>query len=131
MTTTLPVLDCLWLEKMTRTAEEDGKPLLPTMATLIEWRSSLLSPSNYSQKTVANTMRERPSSQTATMFTPKQNGQHNSKETNRLSSQACRSTARLAQNPNQPRLLSTSCSSWHNMSRATWQLKATFATSQS
>ena len=36
-----------------------------------------------------------------------------------------------AQKPNQPRLLSTSCNSWHNMSRAMWQLDATFATSQS
>ena len=32
---TSPVLERLWLEKMTRTAEEDGKPLLPAMATLI------------------------------------------------------------------------------------------------
>ena len=31
----------------------------------------------------------------------------------------------------QNKTLSTSCNSWHNMSRATWQLKATFATSQS
>ena len=38
---------------------------------------------------------------------------------------------RRAQNPNQPRLLSTSCNSWHNMSRAIWQLKATLATFQS
>ena len=40
---------------------------------------------------------------------------------------ACRS-----QNPNQLRLLSTSCISSHNnMSKATWQLNATFTTSQS
>ena len=38
---------------------------------------------------------------------------------------------RRAQNPNQPRLLSTSCISWHNMSKAVWVPKATFATSQS
>ena len=50
VTATEPVLDCLWLEKVTRTAEEDGTPLLPVMATLIERRSSLLSPSNYSHK---------------------------------------------------------------------------------
>ena len=36
---------------------------------LIERRSSLLSPSNYLHTTVANTMREEPSFQTATMFT--------------------------------------------------------------
>ena len=29
VTTTQPVLDCLWLEKVTRTAGENGKPLLP------------------------------------------------------------------------------------------------------
>ena len=29
VTTTLPMLDCLWLEKVKHTAEEDGKPLLP------------------------------------------------------------------------------------------------------
>ena len=40
-------------------------------------------------------------------------------------------TDRHIQNLNQPRLLSTSSNSWHNMSRAIWQLKATFATSQS
>ena len=40
-------------------------------------------------------------------------------------------THRIAQKPNQPRLLSTSCISWHNLSRAVWQLNATFATSQS
>ena len=38
---------------------------------------------------------------------------------------------RRAQNPSQPRFLSTSYISWHTMSRAIWQLKATFATSQS
>ena len=38
---------------------------------------------------------------------------------------------RRAQKPNQPRLLSTSYNSWHSMSRALWQLRATFATSQS
>ena len=42
---------------------------------------------------------------------------------------ACRSTDRHKKNPNQPRLLSTSYNSWHDMSGATWQLKATFATS--
>ena len=44
---------------------------------------------------------------------------------------ACRSTDRLAQKPNQPRLLSTSYKSWHSMSNAIWQLRATFATSRS
>ena len=44
---------------------------------------------------------------------------------------ACRSTDRLVQKPNQPRLLSTSYNSWHNMSNAVQQLKATCATSQS
>ena len=38
---------------------------------------------------------------------------------------------RRAQNPNQPRLLSTSYNSWHSMSRAMRWLKAAFATSQS
>ena len=32
---TSPVLERLWLEKMTHTAEEDVKPLLPAMTTLI------------------------------------------------------------------------------------------------
>ena len=75
VTTTLPVLDCQWLEKVPRTAEDDAKPLLPAVATLsFERRFSLLSPPDHShKKTVANTMRERPSSQTATMFTLKQN----------------------------------------------------------
>ena len=56
--------------------------------------------------------------------------QHNSKDSNKPAqlTGACRSTDRLVQN--QVRLLSTSCISWHNMSRAMWQLKATFATSQ-
>ena len=44
---------------------------------------------------------------------------------------ACRSTDRLNQKPNQPRLLSTSKNSWHFISSALWQLRATFATSQS
>ena len=43
----------------------------------------------------------------------------------------CRSTDRLFQKPNQPRLLSTSKNSWHSISNAIWQLRATFATSQS
>ena len=43
---------------------------------------------------------------------------------------ACRSNDRLVQKPNQPRLLSTSNNSWHSISNAIWQLKATFATSQ-
>ena len=80
------------------------------------------------------TMREGPSLQTATMFTVKQI------EGDRPANSAQRDTSptsfpfckrRRAQNPNQPRLLSTSYNSWHSMSRATWQLKATFATSQS
>ena len=44
---------------------------------------------------------------------------------------ACRSTDRLIQKPNQLRLLSTQYNSWHSISNAIWQLKATFATSQS
>ena len=50
VTTTLPVLDCLWLEKLTRAAEEDGEPLLPAMVTLMKRRSSLLPPSDDSHK---------------------------------------------------------------------------------
>ena len=42
----------------------------------------------------------------------------------------CRSTDRLVRKPNQPRILSTSFYSWHSMSNAVWQLRATFATSQ-
>ena len=42
-----------------------------------------------------------------------------------------RSTDRLIQKPNQPRLLSTSKNSWHGKPNAISQLKATFATFQS
>ena len=44
---------------------------------------------------------------------------------------ACHSTDRLIQKPSQPRLLSTSYNSWHSVSNAVWQLRATSATSQS
>ena len=96
-------------------------------------RSSLLSPSNYLHKTVTNTTREMPSSQIATLFTLEQievKGLAPSphKDMSLTSFPFC--TARRAQNPNQPRLLSTSYNSWHNMSRASWQLKATSATLQ-
>ena len=137
VTTTLPVLDCLWLEKVLHTPAKNNfntskRPQHQIPAK--EARTSFHLQTIHTN-TVANTVRERPSLQTATMFTLKQN----LKETDLLT-QVGRTMSftsfpfcntRRAQNPNQPRLLSTSCNFWHNMSRATWQLKATFATSQS
>ena len=61
--------------------------------------------------------------ETLCSFQKKHKGVHNTKLTE--------GTHRPAQKPNQRRLLSTSCISWHSMSRVMWQLNATFATSQS
>ena len=100
-----------------------------------ERRSTFLPHLTIHTKTVANTMREGPSFQTATMFTLKPNLKENRpansahKDMSFTSFSFCKT--RHAQNPKQPRLLSTLCNSWHNMSRAMWQLKASFATSQS
>ena len=122
--TTLPVLDCLWLEKMTHTHAKkkfntlkNSQPQIPAKEARASFHLLTIH-----TNTVANTVRERPSSQTATR---------------QLSSEGpvihflpfCKT--RRAQNPNQPRLLSTSCNSWRNMSREKRQLNATFAASQS
>ena len=68
VTTTLPVLDCLWLQEVKHTLKKMGKHSFQHGNSLIERRSSLPSPSNYLHTNVVNTMRERPSFQTATMF---------------------------------------------------------------
>ena len=102
----------LQLSLFTCTQRKSGKPIFRLWPKTLERRSRLLSPSHCLPET-------------------------NLKE-KRLSSQLRRSLpfpsrpkTRRAQKANQPRLLSTSCNSWHSMSRAVWQLEATFANSQS
>ena len=74
VTTTLPVLDCLWLEKMTHAHAENEFNTLknsPPQIPAKEARASFHLLTVHT-KTVANTVREKPSSQTATMFTLKE-----------------------------------------------------------
>ena len=94
-----------------------------------ERRSSHLSPSNYSHEHGDKPDEGKALIQTATLFPLKQTSLLSS-EGHVIASFLFYKTRR-AQNPNQPRLLSTSCNSWPSMSGAIWQLKATFATSQS
>ena len=76
VTPTLPVLDCLWLENVTHTHAKNTFNTLSLKIPAKEARSSF--PFQlFKRNTVANTVRERPSSQTATMFTLTQNMEGN------------------------------------------------------
>ena len=100
-----------------------------------ERRSSLLSPSTYSHKHGGKhdegkaLIPDSHNVDTETTLEGNRPANSTQKDMSFTSFPFCKT--RRAQNPAQPRILSTSCNSWHNMSRATWQLKATFATSQS
>ena len=115
--------------------KESQETNLPTVAITPSKRGThpLLNLLSYPQKTREQTRKEgTPSFQRHTMFKLNQNFEGNRPANSTLKDMSftffpfC--NTRRAQNPNQPRLLSTSCISWHNMSRAMWQLKATFAT---
>ena len=131
VTTILPVLDCLWLGKVLHTHAENN------FNTSKRPHPQILA-------------KEARASFPFKLIHTKHNGQHgegrvlitkqpqcslkqNFNDSDKLAqlTGACRSIDRLVQKPNRPRLLSTSYNSWYSMSNAIWQLKATFATSQS
>ena len=131
VTTTLPVLGCLWLEKVTHTR---AKNKLNTLKRLQPQNSCKGSTCLLSLLTI-HTKHSGQHGEGRALITkqPKCSFKQNLRDSSKPAqlTGACRSTDRLVQKPNQPRLLSTSYNSWHSMSDAVWQLRATFATSQS
>ena len=100
---------------------------------LPERRSSHLSPSNYSHEHGDKPDEGKaliPDSHNVHTETKLKGNSPASSAQKEMSFTSPSAKTRRAQNPNQPRLLSTSCNSWHCMSRAIWQLRATCATSQ-
>ena len=114
------------LEKSTRTAEEEEKPLLPAMThhTFDKRHTSSSQPSELFTRTRWHKEGTGHPHSRGTLclncFKIRR------KQTSQLSSEGHIITSfsfcntRRAQNPNQPRLHSTSCNSWHNRSRAMW-----------
>ena len=133
VTTTLPVLDCLWFEKKQHTLAKNNfnTSKRPSASKSCKAHTCLLS------LPTIHTKNSGPHGEGRALI-PKQPEcslrQHlrdtDSGKPAQLT-EACRSTNKLFQKPNQPRLLSTSYKSWHSIYNAIWQLKAAFATSQS
>ena len=135
VTATLPVLDCLWLEKVTHTHAKNkfntlkrSQPHIPAKEARASFPFQLFTRTHGGQHGEGKSPHHRQ---------PQCSLKQNLKETDQPTQlrRTCHShpsllQTRRAQNPNQPRLLSTSYNSWHSMSRAMWQHKATFTTSQ-